>query len=343
MSLAAIAPNLLSTCDQVAPDSKQRTTIDMRKDAFSAEIDFAQRHRTVRKHEHATQHLAPHRSERRSCTRERRTRIARLWWRAIFTWRRTFEYRCSKEMLPSVEESIDVFVALVSTLKARHNPRRSERSRSTRGEFYATREDAFNPRERVAESIDTMHTSVGFRAISIDFNTDDINACFKHCIDRFVRCKKLCSNVHAANTARFRDLYEARNIWMKQWIARSRERHNTITTLSNLLNEPRKSTLCHHCSLHTSESMWTCRTRSLAPRIEFNHEMLRREVGNCVEQLMFEQCNRRARVDVGDTHATFTNSWLNRTAHTNHVARRIEDATHEGASNDVIDLNAYIF
>jgi hypothetical protein len=183
MSLAAIAPNLLSTCDQVAPDSKQRTTIDVRENAFSTEINFAQRHRTVRKHKHATQHFAPHRSERRSCTRERRTRIARLWWRAIFTRRRTFEYWCSKEMLPSVEESIDVFVALVSTLQARHNPRRSERSRSTRGEFYASSEDALNPRERVAESIDTMHTSVGFRAISIDLNTDDINACFKYGID----------------------------------------------------------------------------------------------------------------------------------------------------------------
>jgi hypothetical protein len=149
--------------------------------------------------------------------------------------------------------------------------------------------------------------------------------------------------VHAANTARFRDLYEARNIWMKQWIARSRERHNTVTTLSNLLNEPRKSTLRHHGSLHTSESMRTCRTRSLAPRIELDHEVLGREVGNRVEQLMFEQRNRRARVDVGNTHATFANPWLNRTTHSNHVARRIEHATNEGASNDVIDLDTYVF
>jgi hypothetical protein len=183
VSFATIAPNLLSTCDQIAPDSKQRTTIDMREDAFSTEINFAERHRTVRKYKHATQHLAPHRSERRSCTRERRTRIARLWWRAIFTRRRTFEYWCSKEMLPSIEESIDVFVALVSALKARHNPRRSERSRPTRGKFYAARENTFNPCERVAESIDAMHTSVGFRAVRIDFNTDNIHACFKYSID----------------------------------------------------------------------------------------------------------------------------------------------------------------
>ena len=308
----------------------------MAEDPVAAQIELRERHGPIRKDKHAPQHLAPHGAAWSARAGERVRRMLR----GGVERRRTLDHGRADQMLPPVEEGVDVLVALHAALKPRHDPRRGVGGAAAAREMRARAERMLDVRQRIAEPVDAMHAAVCRGIVCVELHAQHIGARLDDGVEHRARREELGPDVHAANAAFLRHPHEAGHVGMEQRVAGAAQRHHAVAALGHLLHETREATLGHHRALHGSHAVRARCARALPTGVELDHQVLRRVVRHRVEQLVLEQRDRRARIDRRHAAAPLAETRLDGAAHADHVAWRIEHRAHERPPHLRRDLHA---